>query len=126
MKTPIHTLIIEDQPELLFSLQEYVIENFRSTITIATSGNDAISLLKRGNVFDLIISDYNMPNGDGSIVFNYVQNLSDPIPFIFYSAAMDLQGFSGNFFLGTILKGEKAELKKLIDGHKFNQRFSGV
>lgn len=120
MEKMLNILIIDDQPELMFAIQEYLIENFKSTTTLATSGDDAISLLKRGNFFDLIISDFNMPNGDGSTVFNFVQNLSEPTAFIFHSASIMAEDFSGKNFLGNIAKGDRENLKKLIRGHNFN------
>lgn len=121
MKKVLHTLIIDDHPDLLFSLQEYMIDNFRVTITLATSGEDAISILEKGNLFDLIISDFNMPNGDGSTVFNFVQSLKEPIPFIFHSASMAAEDFSGRNFLGTVAKGDRINLKKLITEYKFEE-----
>lgn len=120
MEKALNILIIDDQLELLFAIQEYLLENFKSTTTLATSGNDAISILKRANFFDLIISDFNMPNGDGSTVFKFVQNLSKPVAFIFHSASMMLEEFNGTNFLGTIAKGDRENLRRLIQGHKFD------
>lgn len=110
----IHFLLVDDQEEIIFGIQEIILSEFRSTITIAMCGRDAIKILKRGNIFDLIICDLQMPEGDGKEVFNYVQSLPDPTPFILHTSSLELPEFSGRNFLGTITKFDSEKMNKLI------------
>ena len=115
----IHFLIVDDQEDIIFGIQEIILHEFRSTITIAKCGSDAIRILKRGNIFDLIICDLQMPEGDGEEVFNYVQSLVNPIPFILHTSSLEQPSFNGKNFLGTIAKFDSTKLNMLIRSQIF-------
>lgn len=97
-------LIVDDQEDFLTLLQETLMRSFQATVTSARSGHDAIDLMKTGFKFDLIVCDFNMPNGDGKRVFEFVQSSTEPTPFILYTSSVDLPSFQGTNFLGIIPK----------------------
>ena len=108
-------LLVEDDLNLL----EVTFDQIASCrpdikITMATSGNDAIDLFSRGEEFDFIVSDYNMPNGNGLKFLEYLINSDYQRFFVFYSSQVSPKTPEkvGNFFLGTI---DKAEFSKLLD-----------
>ncbi len=81
MHKGIRVLIVDDEEELreLYSL--ILATEFDIDPTEAKNGSEAIKILcESGQKFDLIVSDYNMPNGNGEMVFKKVQELG--IPFI--------------------------------------------
>lgn len=55
-------------------------------IVFSSSGNGAILELKKQTDFNLIISDYNMPDGTGGDLFIYLQKQSPDIPFLLLTA----------------------------------------
>lgn len=50
-----------------------------------SSGNQVIAELKKNSAYDLIISDFNMPDGDGPSVLKYLQDRKLDIPLAFLS-----------------------------------------
>lgn len=81
-------LIVDDEKCIL----ELITEELRRLgfiVKEAICGNEAIDILKNEN-FDLVISDYRMPNGNGMAVLNYVKNMQPPPKFIFISGQSDM------------------------------------
>lgn len=81
-------LIIDDERDNL----ELIADEFKVNghyVIAASSGNEAIKILKRDS-FDVIISDFNMPNGNGIAVLNYVNTLNFRPTFYFVSGQVDL------------------------------------
>jgi CheY-like chemotaxis protein len=73
---------LEDIQELLaFMLQS----SFHATIETFSSGNQAIERLKKEPSFDLIVSDYQMPDGSGLDVFKFLKSQQQNTPFLFLS-----------------------------------------
>jgi len=56
--------------------------SFQCEVVQAESGRQAIEILSKDDSFDLIISDFNMPDGTGADVYNYVKKLPAKIPFV--------------------------------------------
>ncbi|WP_198295972.1 response regulator [Bacteriovorax sp. Seq25_V] len=83
-------LIIDDEPDILELLaEELEYEGFATAC--AGSGNDAVRILENEN-FDLVISDYKMPNGNGKVVLDYVKSIPEsrrPV-FFFVSGQADM------------------------------------
>jgi DNA-binding response OmpR family regulator len=83
--TPI-ILVVEDDPFMRHTLvQALTFEGYQ--VTEAESGNSALSLLEKKRV-DLIISDIQMPDGDGLALLAKVQKMESPPPLIFVSGHM--------------------------------------
>lgn len=80
-------LLIDDSYDIL----EMLAEEFETTdyeIILGESGNQAIEILKTNEV-DAIISDFNMPNGSGLEVLNFIKTLKPRQLFIFLTAQVD-------------------------------------
>lgn len=114
MSNELRFLLIDDHEDTFQYIQEIIRAAYPSKIMFAKSGNKAIQLIEEGIKFDIIISDYNMPDGDGLFVFNYLQTLSYPIPFILHTSSIILPKFIGRNFLGIVEKGDWNTIIKLI------------
>ena len=89
-------LIIDDEDEIR-QITVMNIENIfpEANIVESNSAKKSIELIKE-NQFNLIISDYNMPEHNGNLVFEYlVSSKTTNTPFILYSAAspLDIENF---------------------------------
>jgi len=112
-------LIAEDHDDIR-ELLRIELENLDSTIKIedVNCGELAIDMIN-SNDFDLIISDYNMPNGNGGEVFTYLKDRKLSIPFLLFSTEdpKDHSEFLGaSQFKGILNKVLPSEnkLKKII------------
>jgi response regulator RpfG family c-di-GMP phosphodiesterase len=78
-------LYAEDQ-EMLQEMYSMEMEaDLDCEVVNAKDGEQAINLLKKSHDYDLIISDYNMPNINGGQLYTYVQDNCPSIPFILTS-----------------------------------------
>lgn len=108
-------LLIDDEPEFLEITYEQLKLNYKNVnITRATSGNEGISLLMSGKNYDIIISDYNMPNGSGLELLKYKNAFDYPGYFIFHTNNMNpvLPCGMNKLFLGVI---DKLNFDKLFN-----------
>lgn len=62
-------MLVDDNTDLLEFLREALSPEFMQVLT-ASSGNEAVRLLQEGEVPDIIVSDVNMPDGDGYSLCN--------------------------------------------------------
>lgn len=83
-------LAVEDEPEYLEMIQE-VLGSLGHTISLAASGDEALSLLDQQQV-DVIISDVKMPVMDGVDFHGRVRAIPryKNTPFIFLTGVSDL------------------------------------
>ena len=100
-----HILFIDDDVNLC-RIYSIFFKESGYHITLAYSGNQALKILKeKNNNFDLIISDYLMPDGNGDIVINYIESLDPnnrPNLFIFSGFSteeIEAKGVVSNFEL---------------------------
>ncbi|OFZ45924.1 MAG: hypothetical protein A2381_19525 [Bdellovibrionales bacterium RIFOXYB1_FULL_37_110] len=81
-------LFAEDNPDI----REFYCSLFFETIPgiqiieVDNGKNGIAELLKRNNSFDLVITDYFMPNGHGDLICNYLYKTGSNIPFIYLTA----------------------------------------
>lgn len=80
-------LAIDDETDITDLLQ-YFLQEEGHRVTVANSGNEAINYLKKIK-YDVIISDFNMNDGNGMTVLEYTQTLEKQPHFFFFSAAND-------------------------------------
>ena len=85
-------LIAEDNEEIV----EYILAVFEDhedfNFRVASNGDEAIGFLKKEpNVFDLVLSDFNMPIKNGIDVYNFIVENNIPIPMVIMSATIGLQ-----------------------------------
>lgn len=81
-------LIVDDERDILELLaDEFKIHGHE--IDVAMSGNEAIEKLKLLS-FDVIVSDYKMPHGNGMTLLNFVNSLNIKPQFFFVSGQADV------------------------------------
>lgn len=79
----LHFLIVEDEMEISDILCLFLADRYSAEFTTVPSGNEAIALLKTNpRAFDLVLSDYNMADGNGYTVFQYLLKAAPDIPFV--------------------------------------------
>lgn len=118
-------LLVEDDVDILEMTCDRIVSRMPNIkITTATSGDEAIGLFDlREEKFDFIISDYNMPNGNGFKFLEHTINSNFQGFFVFYSSQVQpkIPTSVGNFFLGTIEKVEFVKLLDCIEYHLYNR-----
>lgn len=106
MSGPLRVLIVDDEPELRELLALYLGYNFEVSIQEAGSGTEAIEAVQRSQgQFDLVISDFTMPNGNGGVLESYLRETYSDIPFLLVSGGpeanyQELLGNPGRSYLG--------------------------
>jgi len=78
---PEKILIADDSEEIQEILSLFIESEFDNPIDCVSSGHQAIEKIK-SNQYALIISDYNMPNGNGAELFDFLKTHAPHIPFI--------------------------------------------
>lgn len=105
-------LVVEDDENVRPLLTEILTYKLGLNVAEAKSANEAINLLQQGNKYSLIVSDYNMPNGDGKKLQDYLVDNRDDSPFVFFSSDCKIRSNKAHLhFLGTIAK---PNLEKLL------------
>jgi response regulator RpfG family c-di-GMP phosphodiesterase len=102
----IRILIAEDEPDLRELLGIFIGFSFEAQIEQARNGTEAIEFLKtHSGDFDLVISDYHMPEGNGSVVEAYLRDNYPHVPFMLITGGTshDLRSLM-NFPLRTCLE----------------------
>lgn len=94
-RTALQVLIVDDEEELRELYGLILAQEFDIKITEASSGSEAVERLNSGVKFDVIISDYNMPKGNGEMVFLKAQELKTPFLLITSDRIEDHPNFLG-------------------------------
>ena len=84
MEGGIRVLYVDDEPALLDIARLFLEQNGDIEVTISTSAKAALDL-PGTPVFDLIISDYQMPGMDGIVFLKEVRQRFGDIPFILFT-----------------------------------------
>lgn len=79
-------LIVDDEPDISDLIEMTLTTQFQIQIQIANSGKEAIDIINAKGTPELIISDYNMPNGDGYFLYSTLQSKNITCPFIICSS----------------------------------------
>lgn len=110
----IRILYAEDDEFLRSQLVEHLVTRLPLvTVTQARSGNDAIKILESGQIFDIVISDYSMPDGNGGDLLRYIYEEKKRCVFAFYTGSVNLVlPNTDAFFLGVI---EKPDFEMLVE-----------
>lgn len=106
-------LLVEDNKIIIELVEPLLTKKLKASVVCFNSGNDAIERLKVDRHFDVIISDYHMPNGTGYDLLEFATINNIKIPFILFTSTINpkLPKCGSNFY-GTI---EKLQLEKLIE-----------
>lgn len=110
-------ILIVDDDESIRQLLSHNLEQDLGVVTDeANSGNDAINLIGQGLRYCLIISDYNMPDGNGAVLQNYLVENKIESFFCFYTSESDVVvNENHQKFLGVITKPNIQKLfEKLV------------
>lgn len=100
-------LIVDDEEAILDILEFAVATIVTAEIIMSESGNDAIKILDEQADIDLLICDYNMPNGSGGDVYQHVVNEKLDIKYVLCSSDspdMHKEFSTGDNFFGNITK----------------------
>jgi two-component system chemotaxis response regulator CheY len=82
-------LIVDDDLDLREVIVMVIASWIKAELIEAGSGNEAIAILDRDSAtkpIDFIISDFNMPNGNGGALATYLQSKKLAIPFLLLSS----------------------------------------
>lgn len=91
-------LVVDDQADIREIVVFALNHEFKAEVVSAMSGNKAIDLLKK-MPFDLVVCDYNMPDGNGLLVHDFVKEECPNTKFVFCSSeAEDILDKATNVF----------------------------
>lgn len=110
-------MLVDDNKDLLDFLHEALCAEFKEIIT-ATSGNRAMSVIRAGRLPDIIVSDVNMPDGDGYRFCNEIKGNErfSHIPFVLLTARGEEQSQSDSFKMGAdAFLSKPFEIETLMD-----------
>ena len=110
-------MLVDDNQDLLDFLREALCQDFAEIIT-ATSGKSALKEIVSGKSPDIIVSDVNMPNGDGFWFCNELKQNEKyaHIPFVLLTARGEDQSQSESYRLGADgFLGKPFEIETLME-----------
>ena len=95
-------MLVDDNADLLDFLQESMGPEFAEMMTVG-SGSEAMKILKSGALPDIIVSDINMPDGDGYWLCSQIkQNIRySHIPVVLLTARGEEQSQSDSYRIGA-------------------------
>lgn len=98
----IRLMLVDDNQDLLDFLREALSQDFEEIITVC-SGQAALRALMEGKSPDIIVSDVNMPEGDGFWLCSELKNNEkySHIPFVLLTARGEDQSQSESYRLGA-------------------------
>lgn len=95
-------MLVDDNTDLLDFLREALCNDFKEIIT-AESGNEALGRMRSGKLPDIIVSDVNMPDGDGYQLCKAIKDNErfSHIPIVLLTARGEEQSQSDSYRLGA-------------------------
>ncbi|MCU0631448.1 MAG: PAS domain S-box protein [Methanolinea sp.] len=117
----ISVLLVDDEPALLDIAQIFLEKDRKMSVTLSESAKDALVKMGQGS-FDIIISDYEMPQMNGIEFLKAVKAQGLDIPFIIFTGrgrehvAIEALNIGASFYLqkGGDPKSQFAELRNMI------------
>jgi len=97
----VNVLLIDDEPEILEILKEFL-ELKNHTVTTAPNGKQALDLVLADNDFDIAFSDIIMPKMDGLTFLEKVRSNNLNLPVILISGQGDLESSVRALKLGAL------------------------
>ncbi|MCG7844395.1 MAG: PAS domain S-box protein, partial [Methanomassiliicoccales archaeon] len=82
--SPIHILVVDDEPALLEVSKEFLEMDHDISVDTTTSTKNALELIGL-HEYDVIVSDYQMPGKDGIQLLKEVRASGNKIPFILFT-----------------------------------------
>lgn len=110
-----YILLVDDETEICEKLAaSFELEDFK--VVTASSGNEAVEVLRKNPEINFIVSDVKMANGDGVFLLNYIKkNLDKDMKIVMLSGYSSL--LEEDFVkMGAIaLKSKPTNIEGLID-----------
>ncbi len=94
-----HILVVDDDKNTRLFLKT-VLENAKFTVTTATNGKDALSVLDRTHI-DLVVLDIMMPEMDGYRFTETLRESNNSLPVLMVSAKQQPEDKKRGFLVGT-------------------------
>lgn len=115
-------LVVEDEETNWFLIRD-ILEGYQALATWAELGAKAIDLIKKGENYDAVLMDINLPSMDGLEVTRKIKSLRPDIPVIAQTAyALDTEiancyaaGCSGHVIKPFTIAELITALRKIID-----------
>ncbi len=111
-------LVVDDELDILDTIIDtFEIEFEERNIKIykAANGVEALELFKSDIVFDLIVTDINMPEMDGIELTQYVKGLRSDMPVIVFTGHGDMEEQDKLTALGVIAMIKKPYVEDLLE-----------
>jgi CheY-like chemotaxis protein len=91
----VNVLLVDDDDLLIDVISTAFLFKGHNTI-LAASGNEAIQILSK-QTFDVIVSDFEMKNGNGNLVLEFVNSMIRAPLFFFLSGNCSIKGAFKNY-----------------------------
>ncbi len=122
MKTPLKVLYVDDEPELLEIGKIFLERGGDYSVTTCEGAGEAMKRIS-GEAFDVIVSDYMMPECDGIRFLKYLRKHGEETPFIIFTGKgreeVVIEAFENgaDFYIqkGGDPRAQFAELRKKIE-----------
>ncbi|MES2803506.1 MAG: response regulator [Bdellovibrionota bacterium] len=109
-------LLVDDDNEIRFALARVFQTKHKYTVIEACSGIEAIATITSQDKFALIISDYQMDNGNGQTIVDFLKNQQVDVPFIFFSGSQEVKAAEiANPILKCFAKSEIFHLIEYVE-----------
>lgn len=110
-------LVIDDNLVAQEIISDWLIDTFKTDILLASNVNEAFLLLEN-NTVNLIVCDYEMPDGNGEDVLKYLKNNMLNMPMILFSGRYDLSLATQFPLVGVITDKSFERLFKTIQNYQ--------
>ena len=110
-------LLVDDDKEIRFALANVFQAKHKFTVVEAGSGQEAIATLTAQNDFTLIISDFQMDNGNGDVIVDFLKNQKIDVPLVFFSGSQEIK--SAEISAPVLKCFSKSEVFHLIEYVEF-------
>lgn len=112
MKESKKILIVDDEPSILQSLKSIITKQFDIIVEQAASGQEAIDKLGESQDYHIVVSDFNMPNGNGLELFHFMHSNNIKSYFVLFSAYEEMKEHQIH---NKVIHVEKPNIQKLLD-----------
>lgn len=113
----VKVLLVEDDKNLCFILQstlEDIIGNYR--VTVASNGQEGLEMLAAG-VFDIIVSDVEMPLLNGTEMVRQIRLTHPDLPILFITGMTNVRDVINGYQSGADMYIKKPFLPEELDAH---------
>lgn len=109
----VKVLLVDDEPTNISLLERLIHRCCQATVSRASSADEAIHAVESGELFDLIVCDYQMPGANGTKVYDLVCAQANRRPYFLLwtqTAASELPDIQGPGYLGSV---EKSDVRRV-------------